>query len=275
MNILDNITVLGADGWIGSNLVQNLRENKRNVIPIGRANFQSWISDNSRTGTVIYSIGLTSDFRYRPFSTVEAHVNLLCKVLKRPGINRLVYLSSTRVYSRSSESHETSPISCLSSDPSDLYNLSKMLGEALVLQDFRSEFKVIRLSNVVGLGQPVDTFIGSILKEVHEKKFVSIEQSRNTIKNYIALKDAVKLIPLIAEYGNHRIYNLGSNQDTSHWEIASLLENQGITVKFNYKETSEYFINFPSLSVNRLSSEFEVPINPFDSHLFNDLISFN
>jgi len=274
MNISDIITVLGADGWIGSALVHKLRKDNRNVTPVGRINFESWISSKNNAGTVIYAIGLTSDFRHRPFATIEAHVNLLCKVLKRPGIKKLSYLSSTRVYSRSNGTLETSPISCLSSDPSDLYNLSKLLGEALVLQDNRPEFKIIRLSNVVGRDQPVDTFIGAILSEAREKKIVLINQPEFTKKNYIALNDVAKLIPLITEQGRERIYNLGSCRDTSHLEIALLLKKQGITVCFNSEETSKYLINFPPLSTDRLSTEFIVPKNPFDEDFFNNISCF-
>ena len=54
----------------------------------------------------------------------------------------MLLLSSTRVYARSENTDElVQPLPCLSSDPSDLYNLSKLMGEALVLQDPRPGMK--------------------------------------------------------------------------------------------------------------------------------------
>ena len=131
------ITVLGAEGWIGSALVADLKRCKRSVVAIGRSHLHAWLNDNQPQGPVIYAIGLTADFRQRPHDTVQAHVSLLSQVLQREGINQLLYLSSTRVYARSASTQEDATLACLSSDSSDLYNLSKLLGEALVLQDQR------------------------------------------------------------------------------------------------------------------------------------------
>ena len=52
-----------------------------------------------------------------------------------------------------------------SNDPGDLYNISKLMGESLVLNDSRNGFRVARISNVVGPSQPSATFIGSLLNE--------------------------------------------------------------------------------------------------------------
>ena len=62
--------------------------------------------------------------------------------MQRPGVDQLLFLSSTQVY-LIADTHETAPLSCLSVEASDLYNLSKLLGESLVLQDPRPGFKVV------------------------------------------------------------------------------------------------------------------------------------
>ena len=127
------ITVLGAGGWIGAALVADLQRQHRRVIPVHREGLPQWLAGEDPQGPVIYAIGLTADFRQRPHATAEAHVGLLSQVLQRPGLERLLFLSSTRVYARSADTCETAPLPCLSSDL-DLYNLSKLLGEALVLR---------------------------------------------------------------------------------------------------------------------------------------------
>ena len=145
-------------------------------VAIFRADLPVWLREHDPQGAVIYAIGLTADFRQYPHSTAEAHVGLLSKVLQRPGISQLLFLSSTRVYARSSDTHETASLPCLSSDLSDLYNLSKLLGEALVLQDSRPALKVVRLSNVIGPGQPSNTSVGSLLEEACKGGVVTIQQ---------------------------------------------------------------------------------------------------
>lgn len=255
------ITVLGAGGWIGAALVADLQRLGRTVRPVDRADLPAWLADAEPQGPVIYAIGLTADFRQRPHATAEAHVGLLSRVLQRPGLEQLLLLSSTRVYSRSADTQEATPLPCLSSDPSDLYNLSKLLGEALVLQDPRPGLKVARLSNVVGPGQPPSTFVGALLEEARASGRVTIQQAPDTAKDYVALADVVRLLPLIAERGQQRLYNLGSGRNLSHAEVAAWLERQGVSVRFAAQAAGG--IGFPPLRIERLAAEFEAPKDPF------------
>jgi nucleoside-diphosphate-sugar epimerase len=255
------ITVLGAGGWIGAALVADLQRQGRPVWPVGRAALPAWLAGDEPQGPVVYAIGLTADFRQRPHATAEAHVGLLSQVLQRPGVEQLLLLSSTRVYSRSADTGETTPLACLSSDPSDLYNLSKLLGEALVLQDPRPGLKVVRLSNVVGPGQPASTFVGALLQEARATGAVTIQQPADTAKDYVALADVVRLLPLIAKQGGQRLYNLGSGCNSTHAEVAAWLERQGVQVRFGAQATSG--LSFPPLAIERLAAEFEPPADPF------------
>lgn len=263
------VTVLGAGGWIGSALVAYLQSQFRTVRAVGRVDLPQWLNDKDPQGAVIYTIGLTADFREQPHATVEAHVSLLSRVLRRPGIQQLLFLSSSRVYSRSVDTHETASLPCLSSDPSDIYNLSKLLGEALVLQDPRPGFRVVRLSNVVGPGQPVTTFVGALLEEAYTYNEVTIQQPSKTTKNYVALADVVRLLPMIAEQGRHRIYNIGSSINTSHSDVAAWLEQHGVIVKFASCDASSSCPTFQPLMIDRLTAEYMDPGDPFKQFSFN------
>ncbi len=259
------ITVLGAGGWIGSALVKDLHHQGQPVLPVDRTALPGWLAKRDPVGLVIYAIGLTSDFRQRPHATAEAHVGLLSQVLQRPGLENLLLLSSTRVYARSKDTREAASLSCLSSDPSDLYNLSKLLGEALVLQDPRPGLKVARVSNVVGPAQPATTFLGALLAEAHEHGAVMIQQPADTAKDYVALADVVRLLPQIGRHGRERLYNLGSGRNTSHAEIAIWLKRQGAAVRFVPQISSGH--SFPPLVIERLAAEFEPPGDPFGQTL--------
>lgn len=251
------ITILGAGGWIGSALVSGLHQRGQAVNAVKRNNLDKWLSQCDAQGPVIYAIGLTADFRTRPHETADAHVGLLSRVLQRSGIRQLLLLSSTRVYARSQTTNEADPLPCLSSEPSDLYNLSKLMGESLVLQDPRPGLKVARISNVIGTGQPASTFVGSLLEDASRHGRVTIKQPPTTEKDYVALDDVVRLLPLIATKGQQRIYNLGSGFNTTHSEVATWLEDQGC--KVNFATQGETKVNFPVLTIDRLSTEFEPP----------------
>lgn len=259
------ITILGAGGWIGAALSNHLQQLGQDVKAVDRTNLSSWLTASEPQGALIYAIGLTADFRQRPHETCQAHVDLLSQVLQRKGVDQLLYLSSTRVYSRSFDTSETAALPCLSSDPSDLYNLSKLLGEALVLQDPRPGMRVVRLSNVIGADQPRSTFVGALLAEAQTAKSVTIRQPPNAEKDYVALTDVIRLLPQIAQHAQQRLYNLGSGINSSHSEVAAWLGSQGIEVKFS--SLPEPSLKFPPLQIERLRQEFEPPGHPFSQTL--------
>jgi hypothetical protein len=112
------ITVLGASGFIGSHLVKRLEERG---IPCNAPGRDQTISTGN-AGDVIYCIGLTSDFRSRPFDTVRAHVCKLLEVLQDWEFDSLLYVSSTRLYrSDMPEAREEDSFQFNSLNPSDLY----------------------------------------------------------------------------------------------------------------------------------------------------------
>ena len=122
-------TILGATGFIGSRLANYLEKKGDRVT---RSKFENAIAATD-LGHVIYCIGLTADFRSRPFDTMDAHVNRLGEFLKNTHVQSFLYLSSTRIYGSASIADETTKISVDPSSPGDLYNISKVAGEALCL----------------------------------------------------------------------------------------------------------------------------------------------
>jgi nucleoside-diphosphate-sugar epimerase len=259
------ITVLGANGWIGSSLVTELQKQGRPFCPVSRESLKDWLGDSSNPGAVIYTIGLTADFRSRPFETISAHITLLSSVMQRPGVETLIYASSTRVYAKAATAQETTPLPCLSSDPSDLYNLSKLMGESLILQDPRPGLKAVRLSNVVGPRQPKTNFIGALLQEVRSTGIARIHQSPETSKDYVALSDVARMLIALTAVSRERLYNLGTGKNRSHHEVAAWLSSQGATVIF--AGNPEPAPSFPKLDVRRLTSEYGGLNDPFDQWL--------
>ena len=88
------ITVLGATGFIGRNLVKKLNEDGKTIYIPGR----NEIIKDKFLGDIIYTIGLTADFREHPYDTIIAHVCKLIEIMQNNTFKSLTYLSSTRVY---------------------------------------------------------------------------------------------------------------------------------------------------------------------------------
>lgn len=250
-------TIIGANGFIGRHLHQRLCDlGWQCYLPMRQAPELA----SHELGHVFYCAGLTADFRQRPFATVEAHVQYLAFILEHGHFHSLTYLSSTRVYAGAQNTHESASLQVRPENPSDLYNLSKLMGESLCLNagvgsasQTKPMINVVRLSNVFGAGMPASNFLAEILAEAKANKSVVFRTSGESEKDYIAVSDVVNYLPQIALAGRGGIINLASGKNRSHRELASCLEAAGITCSF---EKNAPTVSFPIIDIQKLRAQF-------------------
>lgn len=261
-----DFTILGAGGFVGRNLVAHLRAQGRTVHAVDRAGLPDLLTGQNRElGHVINAIGLTADFRSRLSETMETHVELTRRVLAATRFTSFLSLSSTRVYQHAADTDENTPLTVQPADASDLYNLSKLAGEALCLTHPSPTVRVARLSNVYGPDSGTESFLGSVLYDALTQGTVSIGQAPQSAKDYIHVAEAVALLAAIAEQGRHRLYNVAAGRNTTHAAIAGALTAVGgCTVRFRDGAPTAAF---PSIRVDRLAAEFGWP----RSRLVDDL----
>jgi nucleoside-diphosphate-sugar epimerase len=240
-------SVFGASGFVGSRLVEHLRAGGYEVRPILRGD-ATWRDED--LGHAFFCIGLTADFRKRSLETLDAHVCAATEALRRGRFDSFLYLSSTRVYSRAEVGREDSPITVDPTDPSDLYNLSKLTGEAACLAQARPEVRVARLSNVFGPGMDRANFLGSILADAAANRPVRLGQAADSAKDYVAIDDVVEALVRIAMDGTERLYNVASGIDTTHGELLAGLE--ALTGHAGDVAAHVPTVKFPAIEVSRL-----------------------
>ena len=270
-------TILGASGFIGSHVATLAREQGHEVFCPGR----DTRLEGLELGHVIYAIGLTSDFRQRPHDTVTAHVTKLQQILTQTDFDSLVYLSSTRVYSRcptsTSGSHdpvavsEDTPVSVLSSDFSDLYNISKLMGESLALTHGR-KVKIARLSNVVGMDVSSDNFLISVLREALQTGRVELRTALESAKDYVSVSDVAEILLRLGTEGRHSIYNVASGANTTHREIVTRL---GLLTGARFSVVAgSPTVTFPPINVHRLIDEFQYAPRSLDAMICSMVSGF-
>ena len=250
-------TVFGSTGFIGRHLVAHLRAKGCGVFTPGRADLASL---KGHLGHAIYAIGLTADFRTQPFETVRAHVSVLSEILEKADFDSLTYLSSTRLYSGADKAVFGEPIRVSSTDPSDLYNLSKLMGESLCLNGKRKGTKVVRLSNVIGPGDPNSSnFVYSLIKEARGGR-ITLQSDPKSAKDYVRLDDVVEMLTRIAAEGRLPGYNLASGVNLTHetW-IEAIRGLTGCDVA--YPEGRKPLV-FPPIDIGPLKSEFNFTPRP-------------
>jgi nucleoside-diphosphate-sugar epimerase len=252
---MSHFTVLGASGTVGRALAAHLRAVGENVFTPARGDEAIWRED---LGTVIYCIGITADFRTRPLDTVEAHVSLLQRVLAEARFARLVYLSSTRVYGAAdaldTPAREDRALSVNPHSGSDLYNLSKLMGESLCLHASQGRAIVARLSNVVGGADAgSENFIPALLREAKAGQ-IHLRSDLKSAKDYIHIEDAVSLLAALAKGPAQGIYNVASGIRTAHAEwIEAIVAATGARVSV---EPGAPLIVFPPIDITRIRDEF-------------------
>jgi nucleoside-diphosphate-sugar epimerase len=227
------------------------------VDPVTRGDLPGFMAARRPAGHIIYCIGLTADFRSRPLDTAEAHVGLVGRMLAELDFRSFLFLSSTRVYGRAEVGREGLPLTVQPGAPGDLYNITKLAGEALCLSDPRPTVRVARLSNVYGDGMGADSFLGQILAEGAAHGTIALRQSLRSAKDYIAITEVVPALLAIAERGAARLYNVASGVNTTHDAIVGVLRNRlgwDVTV-----DDSAAATRFPRIDITRLSLEFGAP----------------
>lgn len=247
---MSHFTVLGAQGFIGSRLVAHLRDEGHSVSAPPR--HADW--SGGHLGHVLYAIGVTHDFRSRPFDTVAAHVSRLAELLATGQFDSLVYLSSARVYQGLSGTvDESTNLLVNSTRPDDLYNLSKLTGESLALASGRP-VRVVRLSNVYDPADRSDAFLPSVLRAVAEHGALTLRTGPGSTRDYVSLRDVVSLLPRIALHGRQDVYNVTYGANLSHSQLAAQLQAfTGCQVSYS---TAAADAVMPRISNRRIVDEF-------------------
>ena len=217
------ITVLGANGFIGTHLTHYL---KTHNIAYHAPKKEDKTIFEKNLGNVIYAIGLTADFRTRPLETVEAHVCLLNRLLKQKNFESLTYISSTRVYAGSESTDENAILKVNPIHYGDLYNLSKLMGESLCLHNGRLNTKVIRLSNIIGVRTDNDFFLDQLITEGQLHGSIEFQTSLDSQKDYLYIDDAVSSIVAITRSSENGIFNVASGESISNGQIADFIHNR-------------------------------------------------
>ncbi len=263
------VTILGAGGYIGGELARHLRQQAWDVHTPARVDY-GWLSGRTDLGHVVYAIGLTADFRSRPFDTVVAHVDLLRQTLQSARYQSLTVLSSTRVYGAQADTREDAAVAVQVQQPGDLYNLSKLMGESLCLHaaavglSAQAPVRVLRLSNVVGLRPDRDLFIDQLIDEGLRTGRVVLHSALDSSKDYIHISDVLAAITTLLDTPHGGVFNIAGGTAVTHHEVTqALTQHFGWPIEVAPNAARQAL---PGIDIQRARQAFGFAPQPFGSY---------
>lgn len=258
VNTIPEITLLGSSGYIGSAFLSYCKNSGISIESPKREELHSY--KHKRIKTLLWCIGITSDFHTRLYETVEISVSYLNEFLYNNDIEQVVYMSSTRIFKRNTfVTEETMPL-LLPSCKDDVYALSKVLGEAICLHS-GIKAKIIRISNVYSVATPNKPigFLGSVLGSLKSKECI-FNTTPNSTRNFVHIDDVTDIAMKIIKNSDRDIYHIASAENISNSQIDSILKRNGIDVKYGH-DISELIS--PCLDIDLIANEFYTPRNTF------------
>jgi UDP-glucose 4-epimerase len=225
------VTVIGAQGFVGQRLVSALIARGKTPWTPAKGDPDLLTRD---LGVVYYCAGLTADYDARPFDTVEAHASLVSDIIRAGRFERLIYTSSTRLYDglALAQVDETTPLSIDPTDPRRTYDLSKALGENLVMTRSGGRGAVARLANVFDWQDGAPGFLSEWLIRARTERDLTLDSSPHIARDYIHLDDVVAGLIAMAHARDPGIVNVASGELVTNGQIAEVFTAAGRRVEF-------------------------------------------
>ena len=257
-----NVGITGADGFIGGNLVESLKLNKKIKIKVFDENFTKLKDINTvknfaaNLDVVIHLAGAVIGTDEAMNFNIYSAYNLIKSFENKKKII-FIFFSTTQVYGYSSKKNLINESSKV--NPVNYHSATKFLAEQLLLNSKNIYPVILRSSNVYGFGarpfynSAVATFIENILN----KNKIVLNNKGLQKRNFIYIKDVCKIIEKIILTKNFSkgIYNLTSSESIRICDIVKYIEEfAGERADIGFKSIKENY-NFSVIDNSKILKE--------------------
>lgn len=291
-----NIVILGAAGFIGTNLLIELAKNSENCITAVDKNLIYFSHlKNLNLVNVLFkesSLGVDSDYDslvsgadivYHLISTtvpttsnqhitqeLQSNVILssnLFEACVRKKVKKVVFISSGgTVYGKEHNCplNEDSP-----TNPITAYGIQKITIEKLMYlykYMYNLDYRIIRLANPYGPYQRPNGILGAVTTFVYKAlagEAIDVYGDGSVIRDFIFIDDAVRAMQKIVNGDEmFKTYNLGCGYGTSIKQVLDCVRKTlGIDLVINYKESRKVDVPVNYLDIHRYETAFGA-LNP-------------
>ena len=274
----ENVIILGAAGFIGTNLTLKLLGKKINITLVGRnrEHFEKFdgveiIETPFSVDTDYVSLLKGKDVVYHLISTIQPansnqsistelvdNVVVTSKILDAcvtVGVKKIVFVSSGgTVYGKDVECPiaENAPTNPISS-----YGLQKLTIEKLLYlynYIYGLDYRIIRLSNPYGPYQRPDGRLGAVTTFVYKAlnaQPIVVYGDGSVVRDYIYIDDAIEALLNVVR-GEEKLINIGSGYGTSINELIRIIEIAlGKEVEIEYQKSRRVDVPINYLDVTK------------------------
>jgi nucleoside-diphosphate-sugar epimerase len=234
-----NILVIGANSFVGQNLIHKLIEQKFRILGTSRTKslvkspyYDHIIWDSSDPNLPAIGVKIDAIIILSTVANINYNQNILSanikiitnavKLIKLHGIKKVIFTSSMATYNAHKElikiDEATIPWSF------EEYGLSKIVSEKLLKELDINELSIIRLPGIIG-PKAIHSFIPSTLKKLKSNEEVIISNPNSLFNHILAVSDLSVLILKILLLNNVNIEApVGVFPDTTLMEIVNVLK---------------------------------------------------
>jgi nucleoside-diphosphate-sugar epimerase len=241
------IFVTGANGFVGSKLIDKLSDASKDVVCLDRIkhslfDIRSLKTELSSTNIIYHLAGSAQSFGNDPGTQALVKNNVVATYNLLEGISRyckkpplLINMSSVHVYKRSTKKIvESSELG-----PSNLYGVTKLSQELLIKQATKLgiiKSIIFRASNIYGEGHRINhnSTIATFCHRIKRKKELTLIANGEATMDIIYLDDVIDVLTKVEDINskNGQVYNLASGVSNSVNDIVRNLEKiSGLNVK--------------------------------------------
>lgn len=234
------IAVTGATGFLGYYVCQKISESGCQVVKFNSRNFDIREPVELPNVDVVIHLAANSkvylarkhvfeDFRINGLGTLH-----LLEAMRKSGVKKIIYISSTRVYKNQINAREEDPVGMNSAGGP--YGLSKLIGEFYVQEyanSYNLDYVIFRLSGLYGPRMYKNPLF-DIIRGFMNNETIKLYQHISSEMDFIYAKDAAEGISKGLEW-NNEILNLSSGTGYKLIDIYDILKNM-----FNIEPPLEY-----------------------------------